>query len=135
MPAITKIKGDLGQAMVMADALKRGYKVALPLGEDWRYDLIIEKEGKLLRIQCKYVESTKGVIKVRCETHDGRSYYKYQLQDLDYIAVYDKITDNCYYISSSYLGEKGRGSLSLRVSKARNGQKKKTFDAKDFIDF
>ena len=50
MPAITKIKGDLGQAMVMADALRRGYKVAMPLGEDWRYDLIVLKNGQLLRI-------------------------------------------------------------------------------------
>ncbi len=135
MPAITKIKGDLGQAMVMADALKRGYKVALPLGEDWRYDLVIEKEGKLLRVQCKYVESTRGVIKVRCETHDGRSYYRYQKTDLDYIAVYDKVTDKCYYIGSSYLGRNGRGSLSLRTVKARNGQLKGTYKAEDFLNF
>ncbi len=135
MPAITKTKGDLGQAMVMADTLKRGYKVALPLGEDWRYDLIVLKGARLLRIQCKYTESTRGVIKVRCETHDGRSYYRYKPGDLDYIAVYDKITDKCYYISCSYLGEGGRGSLSLRVNEARNGQKKKIYRATDFTEF
>ncbi len=135
MPAITKIKGDLGQAMVMADALKRGYKVALPMGEDWRYDLIVLKNKKLLRIQCKYVESTQGVIKVRCETHDGRSYYRYKQEDLDFIAVYDKITDKCYYVSCSYLGNNGRGSLSLRTSVAKNGQKKKILKADDFLKF
>lgn len=134
MPAITKIKGDLGQAMIMADALRRGYKVALPLGEDWRYDLIIEKEGKLLRLQCKYVESSRGVVKVRCETHDGRNYYKYKQEDLDYIAVYDKITDKCYYIKCSYLG-KGRGSLSLRTTKTKNGQVKGILKAEDFTNF
>lgn len=134
MSAITKIKGDLGQAMVMADALKRGYKVALPLGEDWRYDLIVLKDSKLLRIQCKYVESTNGVVKVRCETHDGRSYYRYKQEDLDYIAVYDKITDKCYYVSCLYLG-KGRGSISLRTINARNGQKKKILKAEDFTKF
>lgn len=134
MPAITKTKGDLGQAMVMADTLKRGYKVALPLGEDWRYDLIVEKGNKLLRIQCKYTESTKGVIKVRCETHDGRSYYKYKKEDLDYIAVYDKVTDKCYYIECSYLGN-GRGSLSLRTIETRNGQTKGIFKADDFTNF
>ena len=31
--ARTKQKGDLGQAMVMADSLKRGYEVAIPLEE------------------------------------------------------------------------------------------------------
>jgi len=134
MPAITKTKGDLGQAMVMADALKRGYKIALPLGEDWRYDLIIEKERQLLRVQCKYVESTKGVIKVRCETHDGRSYYKYKSDDLDYIAVYDKVTEKCYYISNFFL-ENGRASLNLRINEAKNNQKKKILYAKDFLEF
>lgn len=134
MAAITKIKGDLGQAMVMADALNRGYKVAIPLGEDWRYDLIVEKTGKLLKIQCKYVESTKGVIKVRCETHDGRSYYKYKQEDLDYIAVYDKITNRCYYISRSYLGS-GRATLSLRTTQTRNSQVKGVFKAEDFTVF
>lgn len=135
MPAATKTKGDIGQVKVMGDLLTKGYKVAIPLGEDWRYDLIVDKNNELLRIQCKYVESTKGVIKVRCETHDGRNYYRYRQVDLDYIAVYDKITDKCYYINCSYLGKNGRGSLSLRVTEARNGQKKKTYNAEDFTEF
>jgi hypothetical protein len=135
MPAATKTKGDIGQVKVMGDLLTKGYKVALPLGEDWRYDLIVDRDNTLLRIQCKYVESTNGVIKVRCETHDGRSYYRYKQEDLDYIAVYDKITDKCYYISCTYLGKNGRGSLSLRVNRTRNGQKKKIYKAKNFTKF
>lgn len=134
MPAVTKSKGDLGQAIVMADVLKRGYKVAMPLGEDWRYDLIVTKNNKLLRIQCKYTESSNGVIKVRCETHDGRNYYKYKQSDLDYIAVYDKLTEKCYYIPSSYLGN-GRATISLRFSKTKNGQVKKVLKASGFTDF
>ncbi len=134
MPAATKTKGDLGQVKVMGDLLTKGYKVALPLGEDWRYDLIVDKNNHLLRIQCKYTEAKNGVIKVRCETHDGRNYYKYKQDDLDYLAVYDKVTNNCYYISCSYL-EKGRSSLTLRIEKAKNGQKKKIFRAEDFTFF
>lgn len=135
MPAATKTKGDIGQVKVMGDLLTKGYKVALPLGEDWRYDLIVDKNNQLLRIQCKYVESTHGVIKVRCETHDGRNYYRYRPEDLDYIAVYDKITDECYYINCSYLGKDGRGSLSLRLRPAKNGQTKKIFNASEFKNF
>lgn len=135
MPVTTKTKGDIGQVMVMGDLLKKGYKVALPLGEDWRYDLIVDKKNQLLRIQCKYVESIKGVIRVRCETHDGRNYYKYQQADLDYIAVYDKITERCYYINCSFLGDSGRGSLTLRLKEPKNKQKKKIFNALDFLEF
>ena len=135
MPAITKTKGDLGQAMVMADALRRGYKVAMPLGEDWRYDLIVLKNGKLLKVQCKYTEATNGVIRVRCETHDGRSYYRYKQKDIDYMAVYDKITDRCYYVGNEYLGEDGRGVIHLRISDTKNKQKKNILFARDFVNF
>ena len=134
MPAATKTKGDIGQVKVMGDLLTKGYKVAIPLGEDWKYDLIVDKNNELLRIQCKYVESSSGVIKVRCETHDGRNYYKYKQEDLDYIAVYDKLSDKCYYISRDYLGQ-GRGSISLRTRNTKNGQKKRILKAKNFEKF
>ena len=120
--------------MVMADALKRGYKVAIPLGEDWRYDLIVEKAGILYKIQCKYVESKNKTIKVRCESHDGRNYYKYRQEDLDYIAVYDNTTGQCYYIEKSLLNL-GRASITLRLNETKNGQKKKILNAKDFLEF
>jgi hypothetical protein len=132
--AVTKTKGDLGQAMIVADALKRGYKAALPLGEDWKYDLIIQKKNKLLRIQCKYVTAKNNVVKVRCETHDGRNYYKYTDKDLDYLAVYDEVSDRCYYINNAHIG-KGRASISLRLEEPKNRQKKKILFAKDFTDF
>lgn len=134
MPAPTKTKGDIGQVKVMGDLLVKGYKVALPLGEDWRYDLIVDKDHKLLRIQCKYVEARNGFIKVRCETHDGRNYYKYRREDLDYIAVYDEVSKTCYYISNSYINGH-RASINLRFTKPKNNQEKKILYAKDFINF
>ena len=36
-----RTKGDLAEAMVAADVLRRGYKVAWPHGEDWDFDLIL----------------------------------------------------------------------------------------------
>lgn len=132
--ADTKSKGDLGQAMVVADVLKRGYKVALPLGEDWRYDLIIQRDSELLKVQCKYVTAKNNVVKARCETHDGRNYYKYTDRDLDYMAIYDSVSDRCYYIASSYINE-GRSSISLRLDKPKNKQKKKILFASNFTNF
>ncbi len=132
--ADTKSKGDLGQAMIVADALKRGYKVALPLGEDWKFDIIIQKRNKLLRVQCKYATAKNHVIKVRCETHDGRHYYKYTSKDLDYLAIYDKVTDKCYYVANNLITN-GRSSISLRIEEPKNRQKKKILFASDFTRF
>jgi hypothetical protein len=51
--------------MVAADLRRKGHKVALPFGEDWNYDLIVEREGRLERVQVKYTESDGRVIAVR----------------------------------------------------------------------
>jgi predicted AAA+ superfamily ATPase len=51
-----KAKGDLAEAMVFADLMRRGYKVALPYGEDWDYDFVVCRDGTLERLQVKYTE-------------------------------------------------------------------------------
>ena len=48
--AESKRKGDLAEIMVIADSIKRGYKVAIPYGEDWPCDLIVLRNGKLERV-------------------------------------------------------------------------------------
>jgi hypothetical protein len=60
-----KQKGDLAELMVAADLRRRGYKLAFPYGEDWDYDLIIERRGKLERIQVKHYTSDGSIIHVR----------------------------------------------------------------------
>lgn len=132
--AETKRKGDLGEAMVMADVLRRGHKVAIPVGEDWRYDLIVLKEGALLRLQCKYTESNGEFIEVRCRSVNNWSILKYTKEDLDWVVVYDKTTDRCYYLPSVMLGE-GRNTFQLRLTPAKNGQTKGVLWAKDFVDW
>jgi hypothetical protein len=132
--AKTKEKGDLGVAMVMADVLKRDYKVAIPVGEDWRYDLIVLRDSKLERVQCKYVESNGEVVIVPCRSCNNWNIVKYTPNDIDWIATYDKTTDKVYYVPSSYLGV-GRACISLRLKPARNGQVKKILIASDFIKF
>ena len=46
--------------MVAADLMRRGYKIALPYGEDWDFDLIVCRDGsKLERVQVKYSRSRR----------------------------------------------------------------------------
>ena len=132
--AETKEKGDLGAAMVMADVLRRGYKVAIPVGEDWRYDLIVLRKGKLERLQCKYTDSGGEVVNVKCRSTNNWSTIKYTEDDVDWLAVYDKHTDRCYYIRGKVLGG-GRAQLSLRLSTPKNNQTKGVLWAKDFEAF
>jgi len=127
----TMKKGDLGEAMVMADALRRGYKVAIPVGHDWRYDLIVLRNGSLERVQCKYVESNEEVIQVPCRSANNWKVVKYTEEEIDWIAVYDKTTDCCYYVPASMIGS-GRSSIMLRLKPTKNGQKKGILWAEEY---
>jgi len=118
--AITKRKGDLGVAMVMSDAMKKGHKVAIPVGEDWPFDLIVQRNGVLERVQCKYTESNGAFVEVKCRSTNGFLDYRYTDKDIDWLAVYDKTTDRCYYLPASLLGE-GKTELRLRLKPTKKG--------------
>jgi len=132
--AITKEKGDLGEAMVLADVLRRGHKVAIPLGEDWRYDLIVLRNGNLERVQCKFDGGPAEVVEVKCQSTNGWKTYKYTEDDFDWLAVYHEAEDTCYYVPSSMLGS-GRASIKLRVTRPKNNQVKNILWARDFLVF
>ena len=120
--AESKRKGDLGEAMVMADVLRRGYKVAIPVGEDWRYDLVVLRKGNLVRVQCKYVESNGEFLAIPCRSSNSRLVKRYTSDEIDWMACYDKTTDKCYYCPSDVLGV-GMSVLTLRLSAPKNNQK------------
>lgn len=116
----------------MARIMLAGHKVAIPVGEDWRFDLIVLKDGKLLRVQCKYVTSDGDAITIPCRSCNNWSVKKYTPDEVDWIVAYDSTTDKCYYVPSSMLGANGRSTLRLRVTPPKNNQAKRVLYAKDF---
>lgn len=124
----TKTKGDIGQAVILADLLRRGCKVAIPFNESWDCDLIIERNNKLERVQTKYTTSDGDILKVRCSCTgrlgDGTvRHHRYTADSIDWIAVYDATTTQCFYIPSSELGAEGRREMWLRLSPPKQMQK------------
>jgi hypothetical protein len=49
-----KEKGDLALGKAIAYFISTGYEVCLPIGDKRDYDLVIEKNGRLSRVQVKY---------------------------------------------------------------------------------
>lgn len=132
----TKSKGDLAEIAVAADLLKRGYKIAFPYGEDWDFDLVLYRHGALERIQAKYAESDGSTIVVRCRSHSltnghVRAVKKYTSRTIDWLAVYDGTTGQCFYIPACELAN-GRSTMTLRISDARNGQQARIRWAADY---
>ena len=50
----TKTKGDLAVGFAIQHFIVNGYEVCLPIGDKRDYDLIVEKENILQRVQVKY---------------------------------------------------------------------------------
>jgi PD-(D/E)XK endonuclease len=126
--ASLKKKGDLAELKVAADLADRGRSISFPFGEDCDYDLIADFEGILHRVQVKYTESDGRMMLVRCRSHSltkgkVRHTKRYTAKMIDWIGVYDRTSDRCYYLPSSVLGPTGRSDLTLRLRPARNGQR------------
>lgn len=133
-----KQKGDLAEMKVAADLLSRGYKIAFPYGEDWDYDLILCRDGRFERVQVKHTTSDGAVIEVRCYSQSltngqVRATKHYTAESVDWIAVYDATTSECYYVPSSEFAL-GRTRLHLRLTPARSGRWRGIRNASEYLE-
>jgi hypothetical protein len=90
------------------------------------------RNGKLERVQCKFVRSDGVVVNVRCESRNNWSVVKYTPSTIDAIIAYDATSDKTYFVPSDALGMAGRTVMSLRLTPPRNNQAKKILYARDY---
>jgi hypothetical protein len=132
-----KQKGDLAELMIAADLRRRGYQIAFPYGEDCDYDLIVERAGKLERVQVKHVTSDGRVVLVRCRSQSisngrVRATKRYTAATVDWMAVWDATTQVAYYVPSAVFD--GHVEVSLRLQPTINGQARKIRPAAPFLE-
>ncbi len=123
--ASLKMKGDLAELKVATDLLERGYKIAIPYGEDWDFDLIFSSdtmrsrarpgEARAARTGHSSGSSARSHSLTKGQGEDESKLYTAAM--IDWLAVYDSTTDTCYYIPARELGS-GRGQLVLRLTPA-----------------
>jgi hypothetical protein len=133
-----KAKGDLAEVMIAADLIRRGYKIAVPYGEDWDFDLIVCRGERLERVQCKYSESNGVYITVRCCSHSltngkVKATKRYTKATIDWLAVYDPTTGRCYYVPAAELGD-GMREMRLRIRPTLNNQRQLVRPATDYLE-
>lgn len=90
-----KEKGNSGVGMAIAYFTTNGYTVSVPLNDTQDYDLIVEKEGKLKKIQVKATGciTKNGVYQVAlksCGGTKGGTYKTLINTDIDYLFVLNK---------------------------------------------
>jgi PD-(D/E)XK endonuclease len=117
-------KGAAAEAEIMAAAVRMKLGVLLPLGEGYRYDLVLEAGGRLLRVQCKWATLQRGAVQVRLRTcrHTPHGYFRttYTASEVDAIAIYCTDLDRCFLVPIEDV--EGQTQLSLRVSPTGNNQ-------------
>ena len=120
----TKRIGDIAESALIAALVRNGYEVSIPFGENHRYDLIMDIEGVLLRVQIKSGRLRNGVIwfsTCSSHRHRGGSSRSYR-GEIDYFGVYCADTGGAYLIPCT---EAPTATGSLRISPTKQGQSKK----------
>lgn len=108
-------KGDLTEAIVIAELKERNIPVANPFGDNERYDLLVEvPDGDIVRIQVKTGRYENGVIAFdgwsqRSNT-TGNRYVSYR-GDVDYFVVYSDRFESLYLVDADMVNS----GLHLRV--------------------
>ena len=85
-------KGEVTEAVVVAELKKRGVPVSIPFGDNERYDAVLETpDGQLVRAQIKTGRYDDGVIRFHTKTQHTNSQgnvYKHYGEKIDCFIVY-----------------------------------------------
>ena len=125
-----KTKGYIAEMYVTARLIEDGWRVLHPVGENNRYDLVAERDGKFIRIQVKYATPKNGALEINCRSSNNWSVLHYSAKEIDVIAAYNAHTKDIYYIPVSKIN---RSLIKLRISPAKNNQKRSVNSAENFI--
>lgn len=119
-------KGNVAELAIAKEAANLGLSVLKPLTEHERYDLVIDVNGCLLRIQCKWGTREGDVVSARVSSSyhsPTRGYVKtmYSPADVDLVAIYCEELDCCYLLPVTMVARQSR--IQLRLKPARNNQR------------
>jgi len=108
-------RGDLTEQIVITELKRQEISVSTPVGDNERYDVVIEQPGgDLLRAQVKTGRLKDGTIRFsglsQHTNASGHTYERYG-EDIDCFAVYCYDTDQTYLIPAAEVGT----SMYLRV--------------------
>lgn len=113
----TKSVGELSELIVAVALGRAGYGVVKPLGENSRYDLIIDKDGKLSRVQVKTGRLRNGAILFHAystHSHRNRIACRPYTDEIDFFGIYCPDLGNVYLVP---IEDTARGTLRVEGTK------------------
>jgi hypothetical protein len=107
----TQRKGDSAVAQSIATFTKLGYDVLIPLTESAAYDIAVEKNGLIKRVQVRY--SSKGSVDLRRIHSNSSGYVVKKTKENAYDWLYILTGDGSEYLIKDCLS----GRRSIKPSK------------------
>jgi len=104
--------GALAESKATAKLYDLGLTVSTPEFREARYDLVVDSDGDLYRVQVKHgYVSDKGTLRaeLRSRNQDGND--KYSEDEVDAFIIYGPQMDNIYWLWQSEVGETGQLSI------------------------
>ena len=101
----SKAIGDETEARAITTLIVAGYSISVPFGDNDKYDLVVDDEGDLYRIQCKTAWTNKPET-IRFNTHsqttkNGRYHEQTYDGEVDAFFVYYPANETFYWIDAA----------------------------------
>jgi hypothetical protein len=131
----TAKKGEVTESVILARLVQLGYECLIPWGHDHRYDIAIDDDGRLVRIQCKTAREEQGYLEfntaITYARVGGKPHVRKGYQgEADYFGVYSPETGKIYLVPVEEVPICSIGRLRLNPTK--NNQQKGVKWAKDY---
>lgn len=129
----TKRVGNLTELQCITGLYELGCEVSIPFGNSQKYDLIIDYNNHLYKVQIKHAnEQDNGnyfTVKTRWQGHNhtGYNYTSYTAEDIDFFATWYK---GIVYLIP--IAECGGAEKTIRFTSPKNGQTKGINFAHDY---
>lgn len=133
----TKKVGNLTELQCATRLYELGCAVSIPFGNSEKYDLIIDYDNKLYKVQIKHAnihydelnEAEYITFECRWQSHNSQGYRqnKYTKEDIDFFATF--YNNECYLVPQSECSN----VKTLRIKKPKNNQSKGISFLKDYI--
>jgi PD-(D/E)XK endonuclease len=117
--------GQRSEAIILAELVRRGHRVLVPFGPNQRYDLVVEIDGRFLRVQCKTGRLRNGRVcfpTASTRVNTVRAFTRAYAGEIDLFLIYCPETDRVYALD---IEEASSGQGVLRVDPTANGQAKR----------
>lgn len=129
----TLIRGDVNELQCILDFQKRGYYCSIPFSGSCRYDVVVDINNKLYRIQCKSStfheeDGTLRMYAIRTTTNTQKTIrYSYSEEEVDFF--YTSWNNYGFLIPVNEVST----TKYLRVKKPKNGIQEEMSIAADYL--